>query len=963
MRLVKAGASRRTPGVRTPSAFAFWIVRHFAVSQGQPVPTLITGAGQDAILAELLEGHAVDAVGPLDLGPLPTEVLGLAAFRDELRNLFMRAAEFGLDATDLAELGQSQGRPEWVMAAHLLEEYRDVVTLADLPEERGERYDAARVMGEAATLVRNWESLTDAPLPRIDSVVVDDYQEASAALVRLLTALAERGTHLTLVADPDVAVQTFRGARPQFVGRAEASALLGGFGAQRVVLPHVYRGNQTLRTAVSAVVEQVPVAGIVEHRTASLGAAEMSETAAAARRGETALRVRTAASPGAEAALIAHELRQAHMHRGLGWDRMVVIVRAARAASELRRVLRSAHIPLERAETAVVLRDEPAVRMLLAALEAGSDGLTPERAAELLVSDIGQLDDVSIRRLRRDALARIRRNEFPEDFGIDEVIAALLTGTEPATPLHPELQRSIARVSAVIAAARESLSDSDSTPRVALWKIWHATGLAGLWQDRALARGPLGERADADLDAVMALFELAENFEVRAAGAHAREFAAHVRAESLPSDTLAESGVREAGVAVLTVAQAAGREWDFVIVAGVQEGMWPDTRLRDSVLGAGHLADLQLGRIGLGGDARKEVLGDEWRLLASAVSRARQQLLLTAVADEDLRPSAFFEKLAALAADQDALAAAEVRRLDLRGIVSELRMHLDGEQGPTAGFLLGLLAELGVPGAAPEVWAGAAEPSSLGPIFGPDATVFISPSKLESATTCPLRWALESVGGRAAGKIEQSLGSLIHAIAADHPHGTAAELSAALDERFDSLDLPEGWIKESQRAKAAEMVWRLAKYFETVPGTVETEVKLSAPVGGAIISGAVDRLEHVDGGLRVTDLKTGSNPPTKAQAAENAQLAAYQLALDAGGYAGLPPKGARLVYLGTSTNGATTREQQGLEPGGGWARELLETASEVMRGEDFVARVNPMCRHCPVKNSCPARELGRRAAQ
>ena len=55
--------------------------------------------------------------------------------------------------------------------------------------------------------------------------------------------------------------------------------------------------------------------------------------------------------------------------------------------------------------------------------------------------------------------------------------------------------------------------------------------------------------------------------------------------QDLPADTLAARARREA-VAVLTPAGAAGREWDLVVVAGVQDGVWPDLRLRDSVLGA-----------------------------------------------------------------------------------------------------------------------------------------------------------------------------------------------------------------------------------------------------------------------------------------------------------------------------------------------------------------------------------------
>lgn len=975
-RLLGAGRARRSPAVHTPSAFAFAIVRQFAVARGEPVPSLITGAQQDRILAELLEGHIEGAGAPVRWpGSLPTGVLGIPAFRDELRNFFMRAAEFGLDAEEIAELGRSRGRPEWVMAAALLDEYRNVVALGDMPDERGERYDAARVIGEAATLIENWEQLSPSRPPRVESVVVDDYQEASAALVRLLAALADRGAHLTLLGNPDVAVQTFRGAQPQFVGRATGEAGLGGFGAERVVLPWVYRGTPALHGVVGEAVANVPTAGVASHRGSQLAPDLTAAGAdAEARSADKTVAAMKAPSAGAEVALIAQELRQAHLHRGISWDRMAVVVRSGRTQHELRRRLRGFHIPVTPAAAAVVLRDEPAVRMILSAIEAGDVGLTGEQAAELLTGGIGRLDGVGMRRMRREILSRIRNGEFGPDQGIDDALAELLSTSEGAATLPGGLGEAAGRVATVVAAARGALTGGDPSPQTVLWDVWEATGLAEEWRSHALRRGPLGDRADSDLDSVMALFELAESFEVRTAGASAREFVAHVRAEALPSDTLAQLGRREPGVDVLTVAQAAGQEWDLVVVAGVQENAWPDLRLRDSVLGAGELANLQLGRLGIGSAAaRREILGDEWRLFASAVSRVRQRLLVTAVDGEDLRPSGFYELVAELAGGETSGAPQPVRRLDLRGLVAELRglveqpSEAERESGVAAG-LLGLLAELGVPGARPEEWAGLAAASSSEPIYPPDGLVYVSPSRVETAVTCGLRWVLEATGGRAAGKIEQSVGNLIHEIAEQHPHGTRAELRAALEERFDSLEIPEGWIRDRQRESAEEMVDRLAEYIATVPGRVDTEVRVSQRVGDAVISGYVDRLEWVDEGVRVADIKTGTTVPSQEDCKRNPQLGAYQLAVGAGALRTqdgqeVQSVGARLVYVAKGARGPWTRTQEGLPEDGGWAREVLEEALEVMRGTNFVARRGPTCSHCPVKRSCPAHDLGVRSSR
>ena len=81
---------------------------------------------------------------------------------------------------------------------------------------------------------------------------------------------------------------------------------------------------------------------------------------------------------------------------------------------------------------------------------------------------------------------------------------------------------------------------------------------------------------------------------------------------------------------MLTAHASKGLEWDLVCVAGVQEGVWPDLRLRGSFLGSERLVDLlrpgaeplpptvataaTLGRL----------LDEERRLFYVAVTRARR---------------------------------------------------------------------------------------------------------------------------------------------------------------------------------------------------------------------------------------------------------------------------------------------------------------------------------------------------
>lgn len=957
LRVLAPAAARRGLRVATPAAFAHSIVRAFAIARGRPVPTLITGAQQDRFIAELLAGHAEGVGAPLPWpASVPPGALKVPAFRSEVRDLFMRAAEFGLTAGELAERGRAADRPEWVAVAGLLEEYRDVIALADLPAERGERYDSAAIVSEAATILADWESFTRAPAPEFDSVIFDDAQEATPATARLLHALADRGTHLTLLADPDVAVQTFRGARPQLLGRAPAVGGLGAFDAEVVVLPQVHRGGPALRDLVRDVVERVPVAGLASHRFAEV------PSGAAAHDAAPAVRAVLLPSDAAQSGWVARLLREEHLYAGLPWERMAVVVRSSRAREAVSAALRAHLVPVARTSRPVVLREEPAVRALLAVVEAAARGLTPAGVEELLSGPIGGFDPLALRRTRRELRRRTRAGEFGEGTTIDEALVEVLASEAGTVAFPQDLRRGAARVTRVLESVRTALAQDGATHETVLWAAWEATGFEAVWQRRAIDGGPAGLRADDDLDAVMALFAAAANHAERAPLAHPLEFVDLVRREDLPTDSLAATGSGPDGVEVLTVAEAAGREWDVVVVPGLQDGLWPDTRIRDSLLGAERLAELELGRLGLGtgatrdhAAARHAVLADEWRMFASAVSRARRTVVVTAVRDQEQRPSAFFDHVARHlgARGGQVERPATFSRLDLRGLVARLRAALDAD-GPAEelGGLLAALARAGVPGADPAEWAGLAAPTTSAPLKPPGAPVHVSPSRVELAGTCPLRWALETSGGRRAERIEQNLGSLIHEIAAARPHGTAEELLEALDARFDSLGLPEGWIRSRERRRAERMLRLFADYASGVPGEVATEVEVERRVGDAVVHGFVDRLEVVDGGVRVVDLKTG-HEVSRAEAERHAQLGVYQLAVSEGAPPGRAAAGARLVHLRPDRRGPGLRDQAPLPEDGGWARDTLDAAVEVMRGGTVTAAVNSTCRFCPVRTSCP----------
>src|SRR5690606_8852715 len=130
--------------------------------------------------------------------------------------------------------------------------------------------------------------------------------------------------------------------------------------------------------------------------------------------------------------------------------------------------------------------------------------------------------------------------------------------------------------------------------------------------------------------------------------------------QAVVEDTLAPAAEARGRIAVLTPAQLAGEHRDTVVLARLQEGAWPDLRLRSTLFGAAELslwagarrgADSPTEPEALRALLREQVVADELRLAVSALARARSRVLVTAIRDEHNEPSALFDALEGLAAD------------------------------------------------------------------------------------------------------------------------------------------------------------------------------------------------------------------------------------------------------------------------------------------------------------------------
>ncbi|NYG06194.1 superfamily I DNA/RNA helicase/RecB family exonuclease [Phycicoccus badiiscoriae] len=973
----RLGGTSTEPLARTHQALGFGILRQAAALRGDPTPRLLSGPEQDVILRELLAGHAEEGTGP-DWPERVHLALGTRGFRGELRDLLMRAVEHDLEPADLVRLGREHGRPEWVAAADVLAEY-DEVTALSAPGA----YDPAWILGAAADLLQEDPAARGRLVDGLRLVVVDDAQELTSAAARLLRTIASPGLDLILLGDPDSAVQTFRGADPRHLSDGWTQLATAGE-PRTLVLPTAYRLPQALVDAAARVAPKIGALGGGLQRGAAAGRAG----------GQVDVRLLRAVSQ--EASYVAAELREAHLRFGIPWSEMAVIVRGQGRTATLRRVLMAAGVPVAGTATDLPVRDEVAVRPLLALLgvvldlaRGATDALDPEVAVDTLLSPIGGADAVGLRRLRRAQ----RRIELGNGGGrtSDELLAAALVAPGALIELGPEAipaRRVAATIAAGVKAARGALDGSAAgdgdpvwrwepgvTAESVLWAMWAATGLGAEWQATALGGGSGAARADRDLDAVVGLFDAAAKFVDRLPQAGPEEFLTHIGNQDIPGDTLvARSPVGES-VTVTTPQAAAGRQWHLVVVAGVQEGVWPDLRLRGSLLGSEHLVDVVSGRATTFRAAQAAVRYDETRSFLVALTRASDRVIVTAVRSDDEQPSVYLDVVdpETIATQGDRRFAEVARTMTLPTLVGELRRQLvsaDSGVRATAVAALARLTHEGVPGADPSQWWALREVSDDRPLRAQDQEVRVSPSKVESFGSCGLRWLLGSVGGDGPSVGAADIGTLVHDIAAELGDVDADTLVAEVDARWGRLGMPAGWVSDRKRHEAHGMVRRLATYFEEARAAgwvrLGAELDMKVVLGRAVLSGKVDRIEGTPDGtaLRVVDYKTGSSKPRAEELARHPQLGAYQLGVESGAFGELGDRsaGAALLQVGKAALVKTTLQTQDplrddADPQ--WAADLVTGTAEGMAGSTFAATVGDWCKLCQVKASCPAQPEGR----
>ncbi|MEU5584007.1 ATP-dependent helicase [Streptomyces chrestomyceticus] len=1010
---------------------------------------LLSGPEQDLVVRELLEGQAGLAAAGRARVRWPDELracLTTRGFADEVRAVLARSRELGLGPDALADFARRTGRPDWGAAAGFLAEYLDVLDAQGM-------LDYAELVHRAVLLAERDEVAAELAA-RYDAVFVDEYQDTDAAQVRLLRALAGGGRTLVAFGDPDQSIYAFRGADvngildfPAMFPRTD------GTPAPVEVLGTSRRSGAALLAATRRLTARMPLTrlparavrahrdlaavrdgGRVEVFTYPTPGAELDNIADILRRAhledgvpwrDMAVLVRAGARslPGVRRALttagvpleidgdelpLRQEQAVAPLLTAL---RVAATAAAASAAVPVAAPADGAtaeddsvaDVPAEEVPAEDVPdRDVPAEGVSVGGVSASdtpvdetpaaeaAPGLSAEIAIDLLTSPLGGLDAADLRRLGRALREEERAAGHDVPRPSDELIARALAEPERLVAHDPAYARGARQLGELLRTTRDLLARG-GTAEEALWTLWDGTPTWSQRLERTARRGGAAARnADRDLDAVVALFETAARAEARTGGRGALNFLEELDAQDIAADTLTRRTVRPDAVRLMTAHRSKGLEWRLVVVAGVQEGLWPDLRRRGSLLEAD-----RIGRDGLAEPLPPgALLTEERRLFYVAATRAKERLVVTAVkaaSDDGDQPSRFLTELGVEPQD---VTGRPRRPLSVAALVAELRATtVDPDATPAlreaAARRLAKLAALRdddgqplVPAAHPDQWWGLYEPThSAVPLRDRDRPVTLSGSALDQlANTCALQWFLgREVKADKPATAAQGFGNVVHVLADEVASGrTPADLSVLmerLDSVWDALAFDAPWKSRQEKDNARAALERFLRWHVMERGTLGREtvatehgfdVTLEAGEYAVRIRGSMDRVERdAEGRAYVVDFKTGKQKPTGPEVARHPQLAVYQLAVRSGAvdaaFGGQRPEpgGAELVHLRL---GAPQKEGGDALPavqaqgplGGDWVGELLATAAGRVLEERFTPTTGQHCTHCTFRSACSA---------
>lgn len=405
-----AGVSTQARPATTLNALAFRLITQARARAGLPLPKLLNGAEQDALLRRVLGVHLAHVQagemcatcqllrdyfanehwaryvaedmreGEHGGDPATTEALFSAgvngAFTAQLRDMLARMDESGagpgceqrvLAATDGAGITGARLAIQWRLAFALRAEYIAMIG-AQYPNDY--RLDSSYLQVAAADAAREAEP---SDLPAM--LVVDDFHDTTLAGLAFLEALHGRGVRLLLTANPDESVQTFRGSYPEYVCRQAQERLH----AEPVDLGPAQHAGPTMRELLAARVSLSIAASEAQDLPLPQRPGKMPELANAfpirtlpedaPQRADGTVRAHLYRSANEELDDVVWHIKTERLTSGRSWNSMAVIMHDNGAIRALGDRLRRDGVPVRFSSVTRPLAEEPFVQALFALIE------------------------------------------------------------------------------------------------------------------------------------------------------------------------------------------------------------------------------------------------------------------------------------------------------------------------------------------------------------------------------------------------------------------------------------------------------------------------------------------------------------------------------------------------------------------------------------------------------------------
>jgi superfamily I DNA/RNA helicase len=909
-----------SPTIATFHAFARRLLETHGASGELPgtIPTLLTTPEQTALVRELLAKE-----DPTDW-PVPlSALLGSSTLAAEIADFLLRCQERIVDPEGLERLAADWDR--WRALPRFMERY-----LAELRARN--RLDYGSILARATSLLED-EGVRHAVARQFRYVLVDEYQDTSAAQARLLEMLSAEHRNITVTGDPYQSIYSFRGADLENVALfPDRFRALDGTRARRLILTTSFRVPATILDSALRIVSGGDLPG---------GAGKVIP---APHLGRVEAHVFDQAS--GEADWIAGKVERLHLEGRIPYSRMAVLVRSSRhLLPELSRALERRSIGHVRPDRR--LSDHPAVRIIfdlaIAAFAQSQESVLgwaeeADRAMRRLL--LGPLLSVSLGQ-ERELLRERRRTRKP----------------------WSEVLHSHGVASSVL---RQLLADpSWCRGRAAadgFWQLWttvpelvplvdepELSDFRRAWTELSQALDQQRER-DRSID-LIDYYQLSSQDDF----------------EAVPLLSI-EPG-RGDHLTLTTLHQAKGLEFDVVIIADAAEGVFPSLHRTSALLRPDRLTSQATAE-----EVVRFRLQEEMRLAYTAMTRARSQVIWTATAaaiDEgERRPSRFllaasgatsFNELGPPDSETDPVTAAEMQ--------ARLRLTVSDPNSPPADRLAAL-SVLAAPGQVlwdARLFAGTPE-------RGPDTGVItlplrMAPTSAQTYDECPRRYVFERhLEATDVASPYAHYGTLIHlvleraeagAIEAGRPRAAIVEALTELDRVWDELaDFGSPVLNDAWKAKGKKLVTNL---YENWPGNgalgLRTELRVTADIGDVVWRGRIDRIEQpAPGRLRIVDYKTGTQQPSVSEAAESLQLGFYLLAVKSD---------PQLSALGDATEAELwypecqqPRRKFDYSNLGRVINRLGELTGGILN-EQWDPKPGKQCERCGVRLVCPAWPEGR----